>query len=184
MINIDQFLKDLKAYWVANDIPNVTETNAKFLRDLVKIKWAKNLLEVGMANGYSTINFAIEIQKNGGKITTIEFSPDSRAKAKANFEAVGFQNIIDVRCGNALDILPTLDEKYDFIFIDAMKKRYKDFFILTWNKLESWGIMILDDVIKFRHKMESFYEHLDETWISYNLLPIDEDDWVIMIVKE
>jgi predicted O-methyltransferase YrrM len=45
--------------------------------------------------------------------------------------------IIDVRCGNALDILPTLEEKYDFIFIDAMKKRYKDFFILTWDKLES-----------------------------------------------
>lgn len=107
---------------MANDIPNVTETNAKFLRDLVKIKWAKNLLELGMANGYSTINFAIEISKNGWKITTIEFSPDSVAKAKFNFEAVWFDKIIDIRCGNALDILPTLEEKYDFIFIDAMKK--------------------------------------------------------------
>lgn len=184
MQNIYQFLKELKAYWVANDIPNVTETNAKFLRDLVKIKWAKNLLELGMANWYSTINFAIEIAKNWGKITTIEFSPDSIAKAKANFEATWFDKIIDIRCGNALDILPILEEKYDFIFIDAMKKRYKDFFILTWDKLESGWIMILDDVIKFKHKMESFYEYLEETWIRYNILPIDEDDWVIMIVKD
>ncbi|MDD5213261.1 MAG: class I SAM-dependent methyltransferase [Candidatus Gracilibacteria bacterium] len=184
MTNIENFLKELKAYGVANDIPNVTETNARFLRDLVKIKGAKNLLEVGMANGYSTINFAIEIQKNGGKITTIEFSPDSVAKAKANFEAVKLDGIIDIRCGNALDILPSLGEKYDFIFIDAMKKRYKDFFILTWDKLESGGIMILDDVIKFRHKMESFYEYMEEIGLEYNLLPIDEDDGVIMIVKD
>lgn len=182
--NIDQFLKELKAYWVANEIPNVSEVNARFLRDLVKIKWAKNLLEVWTANGYSTINFAIEIEKNNWKITTIEFSPDSVAKAKANFEAVWLDYIIDQRCWNALDILPTLEEKYDFIFIDWMKKRYKDFFILTWDKLESGWVMILDDVIKFKHKMESFYEYLDEIKITYNLLPIDSDDWVIMIIKD
>lgn len=184
MINIDQFLKELKAFWVANDIPNVSEVNARFLRDLIKIKKAKNLLEIWTANGYSTINFAIEMQKNGGKITTIEFSPDSTAKAKANFEAVWLDHIIEQKCWNALDIIPTLKEKYDFIFIDGMKKRYKDFFILTWYLLENGWIMILDDVIKFKHKMESFYEYLNETWITYNLIPIDEDDWIIMIVKD
>lgn len=91
---------------------------------------------------------------------------------------------MEQRCWNALDILPTLTEKYDFIFIDWMKKRYKDFFILTWDKLESGWVMILDDVIKFKHKMESFYEYLDEIKITYNLLPIDSDDWVIMIIKD
>jgi predicted O-methyltransferase YrrM len=62
MIQIDQFLKELKAFGIANEVPNISEVNARFLRDLIKIKQVKNMLEIGTANGYSAIQFALELK--------------------------------------------------------------------------------------------------------------------------
>jgi len=181
--DINKFLAELKAFWIKNDIPNVTEKWALFLRNMIKIKSPKSILEIWTANWYSTIQMAREVKKIWWKITTIEFSPLSRWQALDNFKTVWFEDIITSLEWNALDIIPTLEEKYDFVFIDWMKKRYLDFLNLVWDKVESWWVIILDDVIKFRYKMESFYEFLEKNNMEYNLLPIDEDDGVIMIVK-
>jgi predicted O-methyltransferase YrrM len=91
--------------------------------------------------------------------------------------------VIDSRLGNALDIIPTLEENYDFVFIDGMKRRTKDFLELVWDKVLPGGIIIIDDVIKFREKMVGFWEHLEEQKIPYNIIPIDVDDGIVMIVK-
>lgn len=182
-MEINQFLKELKAYGIANEVPNISEVNARFLRDLIKIKQVKNMLEIGTANGYSAIQFALELRNTWGKITTIEFSTLSHGQAVQNFETAGVSNIIDSRLGNALDIIPVLTEIYDFVFIDGMKRRTKDFLELVWEKVPEGGIIIVDDVIKFREKMVGFWEYLEEKNISYNIIPIDIDDGIVMIVK-
>jgi predicted O-methyltransferase YrrM len=64
-----------------------------------------------------------------------------------------------------------------------MKRRTKDFLELSLPKLKNGWIIIIDDVIKFKEKMIWLYEFLEEQNISYNLLPIDKDDWIIMIIK-
>ena len=64
-----------------------------------------------------------------------------------------------------------------------MKKRSKDFLELVWDKVESEGVIIIDDVIKFKEKMLNLYEYLDQEKIDYNVLPIDPDDGIIMIIK-
>ena len=181
----NKFLKDLKKYWVENDIPNISSRNAKFLRDLIKIKKAKNILEIGTANGFSTINFALELKDLWHwKITTIEFSPKSYWDALDNFKKAKVEEIINPLLWNALDIIPTLKEKYDFVFIDGMKKRSKDFLCLVWNKTRKNWIIIIDDVIKFKHKMLSLYDYLEENKIKHNIIPIDEDDGIMMIIKD
>nr|MDD3720059.1 class I SAM-dependent methyltransferase [Candidatus Gracilibacteria bacterium] len=182
-MNQEKYLKNLKEYGLKNDIPNISITNAKFLRDLIKIKNAKNILEIGTANGFSTINFAFELKNTGGKITTIEFSPNSQSDALKNFKEAGVENLIIPLLGNALDIIPALKEKYDFVFIDGMKKRSKDFLELVWDKTEKNGIIIIDDVIKFKEKMISLYDYLKEENITYNVIPIDPDDGIIMIIR-
>jgi len=182
-MNIDIFLQELKRHGVANDIPNISEVNAKFLRDLIQIKKAKNMLEIGTANGYSTIHFALELQKNNGKITTIEFSKLSYDAALQNFSNAQVSETIQALNGNALDIIPILKETYDFVFIDGMKRRTKDFLELVWDKVENEGIIIIDDVIKFREKMIGFWEYLEKNKIRYNIIPIDIDDGIVMIVK-
>ncbi|PID87577.1 hypothetical protein CSB07_00665 [Candidatus Gracilibacteria bacterium] len=182
-----EFLKELKRHGKENDIPNISETNARFLRDLIKITNSKFVLELGMANGYSTINFAFELKnlKRKGKITSIEFSPKSYNDALGNFKKASLEDFINPILGNALDEIPKLkDESFDFIFIDAMKKRSLDFFKLSFPKLKKGGVMIIDDVIKFRNKMPELEPYLKENSITYNILPIDLDDGVMMIIKD
>lgn len=59
----EEFLKDLKTYGLKNNIPNISLENAQFLREILKKKQVKNILEIGSANGYSTIHFASELEK-------------------------------------------------------------------------------------------------------------------------
>lgn len=182
-MDIDIFLKALKKHGIENKIPNISEVNARFLRDLIKVQHTKNMLEIGTANWYSTINFALELQKTWGKITTIEFSKLSYDIALENFSWAWVSETIHAINGNALDIIPNLDEKYDFVFIDGMKRRTKDFLEWVWNKVLPGWIIVVDDVIKFREKMIWFWEYLEDNKIEYNIIPIDIDDGILMIVK-
>ena len=144
----------------------------------------KNLLEIGTANGYSTINLCIALRKNGGKMTSIDYSLPSYNEAVENIKTVGMDDIATLIFGNAIIELPKLPEKsFDMIFIDGQKKRTIDFFQLSYPLLRDGGFFIIDDVIKFSEKMSSFYEFLTEKKIAHTIMKIDEDDGVMMIVK-
>ncbi|PIE85473.1 hypothetical protein CSA08_01805 [Candidatus Gracilibacteria bacterium] len=183
-MNIEKFLIKLKKYGEENTIPNISNVNARFLRDLIKISGTKNMLEIGTANGFSTINFAVELKKVGGKIISIDFSEKSYLEAKNNVKECSLENEISLILGNALDEIPKLEDNYfDFVFIDGMMRRSKDFLELSLPKLKKGGIIIIDDVIKFKEKMIGLWEYLEKNNISYNTLPIDSDDGVMMIIK-
>jgi len=180
---IEEFLWELKKHGIKNDIPNISLTNARFLRDIIKLQKPKRLLEIGTANAFSSINMALESRKYWGKIETIEFSERSFNIAKENIKKSGLQEDISQLFWNALDIIPKLEWEYNFIFIDGMKRRTKDFFELSYWLLSKWGVMIIDDVILFREKMENLYTVLEGKKIVYNVIPLDVNDGVIMIVK-
>ncbi len=183
-MNIEKFLIKLKKYWEENTIPNISNVNARFLRDLIKISWTKNMLEIWTANWFSTINFAVELKKVWWKIISIDFSEKSYLEAKNNVKECSLENEISLILGNALDEIPKLEDNYfDFVFIDWMMRRSKDFLELSLPKLKKWWIIIIDDVIKFKEKMIWLWEYLEKNNISYNTLPIDSDDWVMMIIK-
>ncbi len=181
---MEKILKELKKFGIKNDIPNISETNAKFLRDLIRIKKVENLLEIGTANWYSTINFAFELKKTWGKLTTIEFSARSYGMAIENFKEAWVDDIINAVNANALDYIPKIKEKFDFVFIDGMKRRTKDFLELTWDKVEKDWIIIIDDVIKFSEKMVWLNDFLEKNNIKHNIIPIDVDDGIMMIMKD
>lgn len=184
-MDIELFLKDLREYWIKNTVPNVSDVNVNFLRDLLKISKAKNMLEIGTANWFSGINFALELKKNWWHLTTIDFSPKSQWEALLNFKSANLDNIITSILWNALDEIPKLqDNFFDFIFIDWMKKRSWEFLDLCLPKAKPWAIIIIDDVIKFKDKMQTLRTYLEKTKIKYNIIPIDVDDWIIMIIKD
>jgi len=179
------FLLDLRKYWIENTVPNISDVNAKFLVDLIKISKTKNMLEIWTANWFSGINFAIELEKNDGHLTTIDFSPKSQGEALVNFKIAKVDHIITSILWNALDEIPKLqDDFFDFIFIDGMKKRSADFLNLCLPKAKSWAIIIIDDVLKFSDKMPTLWTYLEENKIKYNILPIDPDDGILMMIKE
>ncbi len=179
----EEFLKDLKTYGLKNNIPNISLENAQFLREILKKKQVKNILEIGSANGYSTIHFASELEKWWGHITSIEFSQRAYEHALENFKRAGVEETISLYLWDARDIVPQKDEQYDFVFIDGLKKRSRVFLELVWDKVETNGIIIIDDVIKFKSKMPDLYEYVKDKNIHYEIIPIDGDDGIMKIIK-
>lgn len=182
--DITNFLLELRKHGLANTIPNISDENAQFLKDMIHIGGVKNLLEIGTANGYSTIHLCLALRKNGGKITSIDYSLPSYNEAVENIKQTGMDDIATLIFGNALIELPKLPvASFDMIFIDGQKKRTLDFFQLSYLLLKDGGVFIIDDVIKFAEKMSSFYEFLAEQKIAHTILKIDADDGVMLIVK-
>jgi predicted O-methyltransferase YrrM len=86
---------------------------------------------------------------------------------------------------NALEEIPKFKNNFfDFVFIDWMKKRTKDFLELSLQKTKKWWIIIIDDVLKFQEKMALLREYLRDNKIEYNVLPIDVDDGVLVMIND
>lgn len=179
-----KFLKALKAEGIARDVPNVSETGGEFLRFLVGMKKPKKILEIGMANGYSTIWMADSAEPYGGTIVAYDISSNTVAEARINFSACGLDNI-EIRNTNPLREPVPDGEMYDMIHIDGQKKYYHDFFTLVKKHLNPGGFAIFDDVIKFPDKTEEFYKVMEaDTEYEKVMLPIDADDGVMLIQKK
>jgi predicted O-methyltransferase YrrM len=183
-MDITQFLEELRHHGIEDNIPNITDKNAQFIKDMIRIGRVKNLLEIGTANGYSTIHIGLALRETGGKLTSIDYSLPSYNEAVENIAKTWLDDIATLIFANALDELPKLEsESYDMVFIDGQKKRTLDFFRLAYPLLKTGGFFIIDDVIKFSEKMSSFYEFIEQQTIPHSILWIDEDDGVMLIVK-
>ena len=180
------FLNTLREASISDDVPIVSETNGKFLHFLVGLTKAKDILEVGMANGYSTIHLADAVENNNGHVTTIDVSTPSIAWAKKNFKEADVEHLITLHEGLAEDILPTLHGNlYDMIFIDAMKKGYKTYWEHAKQMMKPDTLVVFDDVMKFKWKMEDFHTMMEnETEYEWVILPIDDDDATMIVRKK
>ena len=118
----------------------------RFLSFISKIKSPDKILEIGTYTGYSTICLAEGLSKNG-RIDTIDKNEELIKIQNKYFKKSGFRNNIVQHIGNALDILKSLNEKYDIIFIDADKENYINYFNQVSNKLSKNGIIISDNVL-------------------------------------
>lgn len=139
------YLRDLETYAENNHIPIVEKEVAQFLKLLLKIYQPKNILEIGTAIGYSSLIMA-EANKHA-RITTIERSPNMVQLAKENINNTVYKERINIIEGEAEEILPNLEEKYDFIFLDAAKGQYLEFFNLCMELLEPTGLIVSDNVL-------------------------------------
>lgn len=174
----------LKQHGLENDIPNISFTSGMFLNMLIKNKKIKNILEIGTANGYSTIWMAEALKETHGKITTFEVSIPSRNEALDNFKNFKISKYVNSIFGDFLKYEKRL-QKYDLIFIDGQKKKTLDFFNKAKTLLKNNGIIIVDDVIKFKEKMSEFYQYIEnQNEYYYVVLPIDINDGIMFITKK
>lgn len=179
-----EFLAKLKIESEAEDVPIVTDENAKFLHFLARMKKAKDVLELGTANGYSGIWLADALEEFDGTLVTIDHSPVSRDWALKNFETAGSKNVESL-LGRAQNIMPTLNKKFDLIFVDAIKKSYPELWKLCKPLMKEDTVVIFDDVLKFPEKTKEFHELMaTETDYEQSLVPIDSDDGVLLVQKK
>ena len=106
----------------------------------------KNILEIGTYTGYSALCLAEGMQKTGTLIT-IDKNEELEGFSKKYFDKSNFQDQIFPIIGNALDIIPTLSQKFDLVFIDADKSNYINYFNLIIDKMNSGGVILSDNVL-------------------------------------
>ncbi|MBU3091938.1 O-methyltransferase [Clostridium sp. CM028] len=139
-------LDELEKFALENRVPIVQKETAKFLELMITINRPKKILELGTAIGYSSILMNLT---SGGlsEITTIERDEKMIEIANANIIKYGMQNKITVLKGDCLEILESLQDEYDMIFMDAGKGHYNHFLPHCLRLLKREGVLIADNVL-------------------------------------
>lgn len=223
----------MKIMWEERDIPNISWDTASFLIDTLQSRDISQILEIGPANGFSTMMLSLACPT--AHITSIEFSRHAFEELRHNIQIFNkmtndewqmmneggfspadfppkvtspfFQEEIEqfsLYYGDARELLPAFltgkgevelphpksliknvpKRSFDCIFIDGAFRMTREFFDLSRPLLTPGGLIILDDAIKYRWKMEGFHEYLEEQGIQYQLVQTDPDDGVMVIESE
>lgn len=149
----DGILAELEVIAEKDKVPIIKPEVAQLLSFLVKLHKPKKILEVGTAIGYSTLWLANAMKSNletSGtseiKLVSVEKDNQRFEEAKHNLDQEGFEFVHLVH-GDALEVLPQIEGSFDFIFIDAAKGQYLNFFDLCYPLLNLGGIMVADNVL-------------------------------------
>lgn len=140
----------------------ITADTGLFFSILLKAIKARRVLEVGTSAGFSTLWLADAIGKKG-RIVTIEMDEQKVARAKKNFRDAGVDKMIEVRHGVALDVLPLLKGKFDFVLLDADKENIIKYFDLVLPLVRVGGIIAADNMLfppPYRPAMIKYARHV------------------------
>ena len=125
---------------------NVPESDGQLLHDLIVEHKYTRALEIGTSTGHSGIWIAWALSKTGGKLITVELDEARHREAVKNFEAAGLSAFIDARLGDAHAIVPALPGPFDFVFSDADKDWYPNYFKAVFPKLTTGGCFATHNV--------------------------------------
>ena len=149
----------------------ITKETGELLNMLLRLKNAKNMLEIGTSVGYSSIWCAEAMLEQVGKVITIEQNPSKIKRAKENFLKAEIQDAVEIKERNALDILSKMNridkykEYFDFVLIDADKENIIKYFDLILPMVSVGGIIVTDNMTypeKYREHMKKFSNYLKE----------------------
>ena len=141
--DFDSLDLELREYAKINNVPIIQDEGLHFLRQMIILKQCKNILEIGTAIGYSSIQMA----KLGANVDTIEINENMYNLAIENIKKANLENKINVFFKDALEIDINDLKKYDLIFIDAAKAQYINFFNKFKVLLNDNGIIITDNLL-------------------------------------
>lgn len=137
------FLESNRGRW--RDM-NVPESDGKILYDLIIANDYTRALEIGTSTGHSGIWIAWALSKTGGRLITVEIDEDRHREALANFSEAGLDKYIDARLADAHEFVPALAGPFDFVFCDADKDWYKEYFVAVLPKLTVGGCFAAHNV--------------------------------------
>ena len=167
MVNVNKTLNKkmievIKKKALENNIPIIMDDTLEVIAKILENNKPSKILEIGTAVGYSAICFSNYLQENG-RIDTIERDEERIREAKKNIKEMGLQNVIHIYEGDAVEILPTINEKYDMIFIDAAKGKYPFFLKEALRMLNNNGIIFADNVLYKGYVMSDYNKHKQRT---------------------
>jgi len=140
---VKKYLDDHVGSWYDMNIP---VSDGKVLYDIIVRKNYKSALEIGTSTGHSAIWIAWALSKTGGRLITIEIDKTRYLEALKNFKEAGLSEYIDARLADAHQLVPQLDGPFDFVFSDADKNWYTNYFMAVSPKLQTGGCFVAHNV--------------------------------------
>ena len=190
-------LKELEDFARKENIPIIPHETVAYFRFLMETMQPKNILEIGTAIGFSALLMAQHSPES--KITTIDRNPEMIGFAKANFAKFDNRQQITLLEGDAVDVLSTLTETYNFVFMDSAKSKYIVFLPEILKHLDVGGVVVLDDIFQggdvakdimevrrgqrtiYRGLQRLFEATLDNPSLTASLVPLG--DGILMLRK-
>ena len=157
-----QALEKIKQKALAEHIPIVMDDTLVVMEKILTQMKPERILEIGTAVGYSAMYFTKFLSENG-KIDTIERDKERIEEAKENINQVGVQDKIHIYEGDAVEILPTLTEKYDVVFIDAAKGKYPFFLQQSLKRIKPKGVIFADNILYKGYVLGDYNKHKQRT---------------------
>lgn len=155
-------LEKIKKESLEEHIPIIMDDTLEAIGNYLKEERLDRILEIGTAVGYSAICFT-EFLSSKGIIDTIEREEQRVIKAKENIKKAKVEEKINIYEGDAVEILPTINEKYDVIFIDAAKGKYPFFLKESLRLIKTSGIIFADNILYKGYVMSDYNKHKQRT---------------------
>ena len=156
-------LEEIKENALNNHIPIIMDDTLEYIYNtLYSNKKINSILEIGTAVGYSAICFT-EILDNNGFIDTIERDELRIAEAIENVKKAEVEEKINIISGDAVEVLPTINKKYDMVFIDAAKGKYPFFLKEALRLIKDDGIILADNILYKGYVMSDYNKHKQRT---------------------
>lgn len=151
-----QFLEELYQEGQANDtrqedrrqkMLNLEPQTAQFISLLVRSSKRRHVLEIGTSNGYSTCWLAWSVKHTGGHVTSVDREPHKHALAEANLRRAGLRELVELRCGDATEIVAALPGPFDCVFFDADRYSAPGQLALLLPKLAPGALLLADNAL-------------------------------------
>lgn len=139
---------------------STTPGDAMLLSILIQTARARRGIEVGVFAGYGAIHMGIAFERTRGRLYSLEIDPRRAATARSNLRKAGLDHTVTVLCGDALELLPRLRGRFDFLFLDAVKRDYLRYLKAVEPKLKPGAVVVADNVIVYASEMRDFLRYL------------------------
>lgn len=163
---MEEFKERLKENARRNYVPILQDASLELIENILKEKKPHKILEIGTAVGYSSICFSKYLDKDHGKIITIELNEEMYNIANENILKAGLSDKIETVLSDAETYLKTLNEKFDVIFIDAAKGQYLKYLEQSMRLTDIGSIIIADNVLFKGMVMGDYNEHKHRTAVN------------------
>lgn len=166
--------------------PVIEDDIARLFKLLLKLTKPKSILEIGMSIGFSTTSMALAVKNHGGRITTLELNEAIVPQARKAFKHFGVDDIIDVKIGDASELIKTMkSESFDVVFQDSSKRLYPVMLKDCVRVLKKGGLFLIDDTLfpvmkersEWRHSTKAIHEfnqRIISSGVFSALLPLGE----------
>lgn len=161
----EEELKKIKELALENHIPIIMDDTLEVIEKILKEENPKRILEIGTAVGYSASCF-VRVCPDV-IVDTIELNEERYNEALVNLKNIGIENNVNVYLGNAVEILPTLNNNYDIVFIDANKGKYPVFLQEAIRMINNNGLIIADNVLYKGYVMSDYNKHKQRTAVRH-----------------